>query len=353
MRLALIICLFAHPAFAEQSTSAEPLQPRPVVSELVNLQAALESSFVGIVSARAEIDLGFPLNGTIVERSVDAGDLVNKGDIIARLDPEDLDADVRAAEAGVIVVTAQLRSVQDAETRARQLLGRGVDSETNLEDAERALTAAQARLEQAQATLEQANDLRSLASLAAPQHGVITQVYEEVGASLTSGQAVVRLAGTEAREITIDVTEQDAAGLSVGTMFDAYLAANSEVTAQASLTRIDPVAAASTRTRRVHLTLSKPPVGFRLGALVHVFPAADAQLGVSLDQTAILDIEENPKVWVVDRSTNVVGRVRVTLGKTFGARVQIIDGLEAGDEVVTKGINSLEEGQIVGPRVSE
>lgn len=353
MRLAMVLLMLAQPVLAEQSEGSALLNLRPIISELVNLKAGSQTSFVGVVSARAEIDLGFPLNGTIVERSVETGDLVNKGDIIARLDPEDLDADVRAAEAGVTVVTAQLRSAQDAETRARELMGRGVDSETILEDAERSLAAAEARLEQAQATLEQASDLRSFASLMAPQDGVITQVYQQAGASLASGQAVVRLAGTEAREITIDVTEQDAANLSIGTLFDAFLAANRDIVAQANLTRIDPVAAASTRTRRVHLTLTEAPVGFRLGALVNVSPSATAQLGVSLDRAAVMDIGGSPAVWVVDRSTNAVHRVSVSLGQAFGARVQIVNGLEAGDEVVTKGINSLEDGQIVGPRVSE
>ena len=353
MRLLILLSLFALPVFAEEDALVELLPPRPVVSELVNPKAGDRIGFVGIVAAKAETDLGFPLNGTIAERPAEAGDLVSKGDVLAQLDPEDLDSDVRAADAGVTVATARLRSAQDAEGRARQLSGRGVDSETILEDAERALTAAKARLEQARATLEQANDMRGFASLIAPQDGVVTLIYAEAGASLTSGQAVLRLAQTDAREITIDVTEQDAADLDIGTLFDARLAANTDVTAHATLTRIDPVAATSTRTRRVHLTLSEPPVAFRLGALVRVVPAASAEIGVSLDRSAILDPEGAATVWVVDRTTNAVQRVPVELGKAFGSRVRIVDGLAAGDEVIIKGINSLEDGQIVGPNVSE
>lgn len=353
MRFALALCLMALPAFADQSDNVRASAPRPVVSELVDMRAGLKSSFVGVVSAKAEIDLGFPLSGTIVERPVGVGDLVKKGDILAQLDPEDLDADVRTAQAGVTVVRAQLRSAQDAATRARALLGRGVDSETSLEDAQRALTAAEARFEQAQATLEQANDMRSFATMTAPQDGVITLVYEEAGASLVAGQSVLRLAGAEGREITIDLTEQDVAGLTVGTVFDASLTANADITAKATLTRIDPVAAASTRTRQVHLTLTEPPTGFRLGALVRVVPSADAQLGVSLARSAIRDFDTSPFVWVVDRTTNAVRRVPIALGTSIGSRVQIADGLEAGDEVITKGINSLEDGQIVGPRVTQ
>ncbi|TDE34017.1 efflux RND transporter periplasmic adaptor subunit [Antarcticimicrobium sediminis] len=353
MKIALVLSLLALPAFAEQAALPDPMPARPVVSEFADPRAGDLVRFVGIVEARTETDLGFPMNGTIAERPVEVGDLVHKGDILARLDPEDLEADVRAAEAGVTVATAQLRTATDARNRARILSASGVGSITRLEDAERALTAAEARLEQAQAQLARAEDMRGFATLKAPEDGVITQTFAEAGASLTGGQPVVRLAGTTAREISIDVIEKDATRLGIGAVFDATLIANTKVTAQATLTRIDPVAASATRTRGLHLTLSDPPVGFRLGALVHVSPSVGAEFGVVLERKAILDPAGNPAVWVVERANNTVHRTPVTLGETFGARVQIIHGLEPGDEVVTQGINSLEDGQIVGPRVSE
>ncbi|TDK45688.1 efflux RND transporter periplasmic adaptor subunit [Antarcticimicrobium luteum] len=353
MRIAVLLCLLALPAFAEDTAPSAAPPPRPVVSELADPRAGDRISFVGIVEARTETDLGFPMSGTIAERPVEVGDLVHAGDVLARLDPEDLEADVRAARAGVIVATAQLRTVRNAEERARTLSASGVGSATRLEDAERALTAAEARLEQAQAGLARAEDMRDFATMTAPEDGVVTQVFAEAGASLTGGQPVVRLAGTGTREIAIDVVEKDAATLSIGTVFDATLTANPEVTARATLTRVDPVAARTTRTRGLHLTLTDPPVGFRLGALVRVSPSAGADVGVILDRRAILDPDGAAAVWVVDRSTDTVHRTPVTLGRTIGPLVQITRGLAPGDEVVTKGINSLEDGQLVGPRVSE
>ncbi|MBU2980411.1 efflux RND transporter periplasmic adaptor subunit [Lentibacter algarum] len=354
----LLPLVFAMPAIAvasdaDTTTPLTSLAPRPVLSEIVNAQSGERTYFVGTVVARAETDLGFPMNGTIAERPAETGDLVSRGDVLALVDPEDLEADVRAAEAGVSVTTAQLRAARDNENRARELLQRGVDSATRLEDAARGLTSAEAQLEQALATLRRAEDMRSLATLTAPQDGVITQVYHEAGASLTAGQPVVRLAGTSNREIIIDMSEHSVAGLKNGTVFEATLAANNSVTAQATLTRIDQVAASATRTRRAHLTMAAPPVGFRLGALVRVSPAANAEIGVSLNRSAIVDPEGTPAVWIVDRNTNAVHLKPVTLGGTFGSRVRITDGVGEGDEVIIKGINSLEDGQIVGPRVTK
>lgn len=349
--------VLAAPALASDEVVPTDGTPRPLVSVVVNEHAAYRNRFVGLVSARTETDLGFLLAGTLAERPVETGDLVKKGAVLARLDPEDLDADVRAAEAGVQVATAQLRAARDAESRARELLSRGTDSATRLEDAERGLTAAIATVEQARAALAQARDVRGFATLTAPQDGVVIETNAEAGASVTAGEAVVVLAGTETREITLDVIERDAAALSEGMMFDVTLAANPNVTAQASLRRIDPVAAASTRTRRVHLTLLDPPEGFRLGALVHITPATMARADIILDDSAILDPDGTPAVWTVTRAadggTGTVHRTPVQLGDRFGPRVRVTGGISAGDEVITKGIHSLKEGQTVGPSVSQ
>jgi RND family efflux transporter MFP subunit len=350
MKVFLLAMICALPAQAED-TSPFKHPPRPVISELVNLQTGQRESYVGTVVSRIEIDLGFPLIGTIAERPVDAGDLVAKGQVLARLNPEDLDADLRAAEAGVAVATAQLRSARDASERAAELKARGVGSDTRAEDAERALTAAKARVIQADAALARAFDMRGFASLEAPQDGVITRVFAESGATLSAGQPVLRLAATEEREIVIDLAENDLAALNIGTEFDVVLAANSSITAKATLTRIDPVADRNTRTRRLHLTLTNPPGSFRLGALARVSPAINSSAGVAINASAILDVNGNPAVWVVDRSTNKVALTPVTIGNRFGAQMRITEGLSAGDEVIVKGIYSLVDGQIVGPRV--
>lgn len=350
MRLSLLFMLLALPAFAQDAPAVA--QPRPVVSEKPTAWERHQITLAGVVGARTETDLGFPLNGTIAERPVDVGDIITKGDILAQLDTDDLDSDVRAAKAGITVAAAQLRAAQAAADRARALSQQGVDSEAKLEDALRVLASAQARSEQAAATLERAEDMRGFAVLRAPNDGVITEVYAETSAVLTTGQPVVRLAEMDGREITVDVAEQNLAGLKLGTVFKAELAADTSVTTRAELTRIDQVAASSTRTRRVHLTLQEAPPGFRLGALARVTPDADVALGLSVARSAILDLDTAPSVWVVDRTTDTVQRRRVTLGVDFGERVQILEGLDAEDEVIIKGINSLEDGQIVGPSVT-
>lgn len=357
MRVLLLLLLGAMPAFAESGPVADITLttdvPRPVVSEHVSPAAARATQYIGTVAAKNEVSLGFPMGGTIAERPVDTGDLVEAGQLLARIDPEDLQAELRAAEAGVLVATTQLRAAQDAQLRARELASRGVDSASRAEDSDRALVAAQARLEQAKAALARAQDSLELADLHAPQGGVVTEVFVETGATVAAGEAVLRLASTGDAEVTMDLSEQDLATLSIGMGFDVALAVNPAVTAKATLTRLDPVAERTTRTRRVHLALIDAPPGFRFGALVQLQPQAGVDASVSLPITAVLHPDSAPEVWVVDRSNNTVSRRGIMLGAQFGSRVRVTGGLTEGDEVVLKGIHSLEDGQIVGRSIEQ
>jgi len=351
--LMILALLAASPVLAETDGAGPDPAPRPVVSEIVELQQDGATGYVGTVSARIEAVLGFPLLGTVAARPVDRGDQVVAGETLARIDPEDFEADLRAAEAGINVAGAQLRSARNARERADALFARSVGSQTRLEDAERALTAAQAQMEQAEATLAQAKDRLKDTALIAPHDGVITEVYAEPGTTLSAGEPVLQLAATDHLEIEIDVTEREVARLNPGMPFDVSLIAQPDITARATFDRVDPEAERSTRTRRVHLSLIDPPREFRLGALVGVRPAEDATSGVSLPYSAILSRGDAPAVWVVDRATDTVERRAVTLGARLGDEVRIADGLSPGEEVVIKGIHSLKDGQSVGPRVQK
>jgi membrane fusion protein, multidrug efflux system len=349
LSIALVSLALVLPANAEDSVGADA-PARPVVSVLVDPQFGISTSYTGTVVARTQTALGFPMIGTVSARPVNTGDLVKKGDVLARLDTEDLNADLRTADAGVTVAMAQLRSATDARERARTLAERGVGSATRLEDAERTLVSAQARLEQAQASHARALDIMELATLTAPYDGVVTATYAEPGATLSAGQAILELSAIGEREIVIDVSEAEASLTAAGDRFAASLLASEAIRVEAVLTRVDPVAERATRTYRLHLAIEDAPAEFRLGSLVKVLPAGGKDADIILPQSALLD---PPAVWVVDRSANTVSLRPVTVSETGGEFVAITTGLSAGDEVVTRGIHSLEEGQAVGPRVSE
>jgi len=345
--------LMALPVAAQTVAPAKIPAPRPVVSEVLSPTSAGDMNFVGVVTARTETDLAFLLIGTVASRPVEVGDILKAGDLVAQLDPQELDANLRESEAGVAVAQAQLRAATAAETRARELSARGVGTTTRLEDADRSLASADARLAEAKAALARARDARSFATLLAPQDGVITNVFAETGATLAAGQPIARLAATGEREIVVDVSAEFVAALDPGIVFNLSLVAAPSVTATATLSRIDAVAARATRTRRLHLTMDRPPGGFRLGALAHVSLPTSTEAGLSIPGQAVWQDGDGLYVWVVEASTRNVHRMRVTLGDASGDRVRVLSGLSTGNEIVVKGVHSLLEGQTAGAQVTE
>lgn len=273
--------------------------------------------------------------------------------MLAQLDPEALEAGAWAARAGVVIATQGLKSAQDALDREKILVERGVESQARLEDAERQFAAAKARLEQAKAALIRAEDILDSAVLRAPHDGVITRVFAEPGASVSAGQPVIRLAATDEREVVIDLTESELAILPKQALFDATLLAVSTVHAQIRLRSVDPVADTRTRTRRGHFSLLDAPEEFRIGALVKAKPQLEDIKVMTIPGNAVLYDNGEPFVWVISRPEGKAHKTPVTLGQTLGKRHVVTSGLQINQEILTKGIHSIKDGQIVGPRVGK
>ncbi|WP_410219083.1 efflux RND transporter periplasmic adaptor subunit [Paracoccus sp. (in: a-proteobacteria)] len=343
------------PAWLDFSSNAqEEVAPRPVVSVIVEDRGADARSLPGTVASRTQVTLGFQTLGRMISRPVDLGDPVSRGDVLAQLATEDLAASTRAARAALEAAEVQDRTTRATLERTEALAARNVASDAQLEQARQAAAAASAALQQARSQLLQAEDAEGYARLVAPFDGVISAVYEAQGAVVDAGAPIVQLSAEDLREVMIDLPETALVGLEQGALFSVWHRNEPEAEVTAVLDRIDPLADTATRTRRLYLTLP-PEATFRIGALVRVrFGTAEAP-SLSLPSEAVLTESETHYVWRVRRGAEAarVERVAVEAAVPFRGRVSIMSGLEAGDEVVIRGVNSLTDGQPVGRRLEQ
>src|SRR5260370_5329526 len=113
-------------ACGEQATSATPKAERPVQVQRVAFQSEdAGREFVGVVRARRETDLGFRVAGKIIDRTVNVGDTAHAGDVVARIDAQDLDLQVRSAQAELAAATSNLADASAEEARYGHLKVRG------------------------------------------------------------------------------------------------------------------------------------------------------------------------------------------------------------------------------------
>lgn len=358
-----IAALLAGPASAlglpswlggEAHAEAEPEgPPRPVVSIIVQDRGDEARWIPGTIASRDQVTLGFQTLGRMIERPVELGTIVAKGQKLAALDTDDLAANTRAAAAALDAAEVQQRTAEATLARTKALAERNVASDAQLEQAQQAATSAAAAAEQARSELVQAQDSEGFALMEAPFAGVISAVYEEPGAVVSAGQQVLQLSAQDEKEVVIDLPESALVGLDSDAVFTVWHRNEPETQVPATLDRIDPVADSATRTRRLHLRLP-PDATFRLGSLVRARFGSVDDPSLSLPSEAVITVDGDSFVWRVRRDGDEahVEQVQVTAATPFQGHVSITSGLTAGDEIVIRGVKSLTQDQAVGRRLN-
>lgn len=347
--LLLVPALFALTALAACSKSEEkPLEiVRPVLSMVIEPQTTQTFGFAGSIEPQVSADLAFRLLGRVVSRDVKVGDIVSKGTTIATLDPTALELAVQAAKAELSNAEAQFTNAAASEDRQRQLLAAANTSQAVFDAAQQARQAAEAGVERAKAALAKSQEQLGYARLFSDFDGVVTATGAEVGQTVSAGQTIVTVARSDLREAVVDIPDQLTGDLAIGTSFDVILQSLPSIQTQATLREIAPQADASTRSRRVRLTLTDPPQAFRLGSTVTATRVAKVAPTIELPLSALLQKNGGDKVWIVDEQTSSVSTRGIKIASKNGASFIVAEGLEAGMRVVTAGVHSLVEGQKV------
>ncbi len=347
-------CLFAAllivaaPARAENpAPGLAPATARPVVSEVVTGEAQRLRSFPGFVAATVETTLAFQTSGRIATRPVQAGDVVRAGDVIATLEEITLSEDVAAARAALSAVQAEAELARRSLARIAELNRRNVASAAQLEAATAQRDSAEAREAAAEADLTRAADAEQFGTLHAPVDGVITAVLAEPGAEASPGTAVATLATRAEREAVIDLPSDVLAILPPDAQFVVASRQEGGAVVGGRLRLIEPVAGTATRSRRVRIALGEGAERLRLGALVTAALDMPVAPVITVPSIAVLPAGGGPVVWRVG-SGRAAEPVPVVLGPVVGDRVVVVQGLNTGDEIITRGINSVTQGQILG-----
>src|SRR5262245_52596926 len=181
---------------------------RPVqVQRVAFTSSAPARAFVGIVRARYETDLGFRVAGKITARLVNVGDRVRTGDVVARLDPQDLKLQVESAQAELAAATSSLEQASIDYDRYVQLRARGFAATADLDRRKTARDEADGRLQRAKRALDLATNQLDYTDLKADADGVITSTMAEAGQVVAVGQAVARLAHRGEKEAVVALPE--------------------------------------------------------------------------------------------------------------------------------------------------
>jgi RND family efflux transporter MFP subunit len=349
MSAALALVLLAAPLSACNDRSAAPVERAALVhTELVQPrdgQAAV--TLTGEVQARFRADLSFRVSGRVLARLVDVGAHVKAGDLLARLDPAEQQADFDAATAGVAGAEAQLRVAQATFDRQSYLLSSGFTTRTAYDQAQEQLRTAQSTLESAKAELGRAREGLGDTELHARAAGVITARNLEIGQVVQAAQSVFALAQDGDRDALFDVPESMFLGDVEGDHVSLALISGSDVTAVGYVREISPAVDPKSSTVRVKVAIQNPPPAMTLGSAIAGTAGTKSATEITVPWTALMATGSRPAVWIVDPKTSTASLKPVTVGAYEAGAVLIKEGLEAGDRVVIDGGKLLSSGQPV------
>ncbi|MBK6657731.1 MAG: efflux RND transporter periplasmic adaptor subunit [Proteobacteria bacterium] len=347
---ALAFCL----ALGACSAPPPPVSgPRPVVVEAPRpLRGPADGDALpGAIHARTEADLSFRVAGKVAARKVDMGAHVERGTLLAVLDPVDARLNLAAARSTVAAAEADLSLARAEEQRYRDLRARAFVGQSQLDQRINLTRLAEARLDQAQSQFDLAANQSRYTQLTADAAGVVTQIMAEPGNVVSAGQPVLRFAADGEREVHVNVPEGRIDVLREADNIAVEVLSNPGRHYRGRVRDIDPQADTATRTHLARVTLIDADEHVQLGATATVLLSAAAEAhSFRLPATALGSIEANrPAVWRIRDAGKgtTVEAVPVEVLRYLDGEVLISGPLSEQDRLVSAGVHRLAAGMAV------
>ncbi|MGH8390077.1 MAG: efflux RND transporter periplasmic adaptor subunit [Pseudomonas sp.] len=345
LKIALGLSLLVLLTACNQEKPAEKDRPRVFVQIVKPGDYGASVTLTGDVQARVQTELSFRVGGKIIQRSVDVGDRISAKQVLARLDPKDLQTNVDSAQAQVVAEQAKLKQNAASFVRQQKLLPKGYTSQSEYDSAQAALRSTQSSLAAAQAQLANAKEQLSYTALIAEAPGVITARQAEVGQVVQATVPIYSLAQDGGRDAVFNVYESLLAEPISDKTVQVSLLDNPAIKTTGTVREITPAVSEQTGTVQVKITLDSLPPGMQLGSVVSATGTSKGKVAVQLPWSALTKKVSEPAVWLVDAE----GKAQlhpVTVGRYLTGKVIISAGLDGGEKVVIAG------GQLLHPGVT-
>lgn len=347
MRMTLLVLVLLHAAAAQAQTGARAILEEtgraPLVQTFVVGVDAEILELPGRVQATRRSDLAFPVSGLLIERPVVAGQRVAAGEMLAQLDPRDLENRVTLEEARLALAEADfLRFSRLAESPVSPVTPAEVDRK-------------RAEFEIATVRTAQARKVLEDATLTAPFDGIVAATLVDNHQRVRADQPVLVLEASEALEVIVDLPERVLGRLSdlprdrpvAEAVFAAAPGRSFPARVTEIATRADPV----TQSFRVTAAIDRPDdINLLPGmtATVYARPNLYLRAVLRVPVTAVGETEAGEAfVWVVDPDTFRIDRQPVTLGETDNGMVVVEEGLQGGQRIVSAGVGRLQAGTVI------
>lgn len=337
---------------------APPENPvRPVISMVVgDIERIRTDVYPGRAKATQEVNVSFEVSGKMTKRQVNVGDSVKRGDVLAVLEPDRYEAEVKRLKAERTAALAQLENAEKQLARHEELLTKGFTPQARVDERRAAERAARAKAASIRAAIDRAELDLSHTAVTAPFDGTVSETFVENFQNVVAKQPVLRLLDTSQIEMEVNVPEA-LIGLapyvkeilvSFKTLPDVEIPAKiKEISNEASLTtRTYPVTIIMNQPERAQI---KPGMAGEAKAIVKL-PDDWVKKGITVPASSLFSPDDAKTdevfVWIVNETDKSVQRRKVQVVAT-ARRGVIIKGIKAKERIVIAGVSFLNDGQKV------
>ncbi len=311
----------------------------------------------GYVVAQRKASLASKATGRLVYLGVVEGDSVKKGQIIARIENDDVLAKVEQAEAALKLNEAELLEAKNNFERQKKLVDSDLSSKAELEAAEARYKRIIANIELAKAQLKQAKVEVEYTYIRAPFNGTVLnknadigEMVSPLGASTTSRSAVVTIADMSSLQVEADVSESNIQKIQAGQRCEISLDAYPDFRYQGYVDKIVPTADRSKATVLVKVAFRKydSKVLPEMSAKVNFLTGSEDKSAEKSEPVLVIPssalLKENGKTFVFVVDGNSAKSVEIKTGKSIGKYTEILNGLIEGEQVIISELKNIKDG---------
>lgn len=326
----------------------------------------------GYVVAQRKASVASKTTGRLVWIGVEEGSAVKKGQIIARLENDDVtaareeaEANFRASEKNLDQAKAELKDAQANFKRNKELLAEGIVSKSEFDTAEARYKKASAGVEAARAAVNAGKAALKAADVAleytlirAPFDAVVLtknadigDIITPLGAAANAKAAVVTIADMDSLQVEVDVSESNIGKVGMNRPSEVRLDALPEARFPGSVHMIVPTADRSKASVLVKVRFKErdtrilPEMSAKVAFLSRELGSGENAPRTTVDPSAVVTRDSAQTVFVING--NIVSETPVKLGEKMGDAVEVIEGVKAGDRVVADPPKRLKDGSKV------
>lgn len=346
----LLITLLLTGCGDEEATPEAPLRPVRYEQALLTGGSRVRT-FSGITQPGVESTLSFKVAGTVNGLRVSVGDRVTRGQLIATLDPSDYALQAEEARASLAQAQAQLRNARSSYDRTMALYEGNNASKSQLDQAQAAFESAQAQVRSIEQRLELAELQVQYTRLTAPADGAVSEVYVEVNENVGAGNRVVTLASGGQPEVSVSVPEVLITQVKQGSPATVTFSAISGQEFAATVTEVGVSSTGFATTYPVIVQLDRPTEAVRPGMAAEVsfrFETSGTRELIIVPPHAVGEDHNGRYVFVVEPAEEdgqgITRRRNVQVGELTPEGLELLNGVQEGELVVTAGVSKIHDG---------